>query len=254
MVPQVWQYGFPCGWRIAVLNSQLVIQRIVLTAELHTHSSLSHDGRDPVDFLLEQAKAIGLDVIAITDHDQIEASLDAASMAPEYGLVGLPGIEVSSADGHVIGLGVREVIPRGHDFATTVDMIHDAGGIAVVPHPFQSSRQGVLTKASKATVIEHADAIEVYNSRLLTGRSNRKADRFATAHGLPKTAGSDAHIGEMVGQAITLIDTDEVSVEAIIEAIAAGRTAIEGKRTPWRISFKQAGGGVKRRVQRRLMR
>lgn len=224
----------------------------MLTAELHTHSSLSHDGRDPVDFLLEQAAAIGLDVLAVTDHDQIDASLEAVDIAPSYDILAIPGIEVSSAHGHVIGLGVRELIPRGHDFASTVEMIHDAGGIAVVPHPFQSSRHGVLTKTTPEAVIEHADAIEVYNSRLLTGRANRKADRFATAHGLPKTAGSDAHIGEMVGQAVTLIDTDEETVEGVIDAIAAGRTAIEGKRTPWRISFRQAGGGVKRRIARRL--
>lgn len=224
----------------------------VLTAELHTHSSLSHDGRDPVDFLLEQAAAIGLDVLAVTDHDEVAASLEAAELAPEYGLVGLPGIEVSSAHGHVIGLGVRERIPPGSSFAETATMIHDVGGIAVIPHPFQSSRQGVLTKLDSGPVIEHADAIEVYNSRLLTGRSNRKADRFATAHGLPKTAGSDAHISEMIGQAVTRIDADEPTAESIIEAIAEGRTEIEGKRTPWRISFRQAGGGVKRRIARRI--
>lgn len=224
----------------------------MLTAELHTHTALSRDGRDGVELLLEQAEAVGLDALAVTDHDAIEASLRAEALAPEYGLLGIPGIEVTSRAGHVIGLGVREAIAPGQSFEATARAIHDAGGIVVVPHPFQSSRHGVLTAIDPAPVVEHADAIEVYNSRLLTGRSNRQADRFATRHGLPRVAGSDAHICEMVGQAVTHIDADADTVEAVVEAIAAGRTEIDGKRTPWRISLRQAGGGARRRLRRRL--
>ena len=224
----------------------------MLSAELHVHSSLSHDGRDPVDLILEQAEAVGLDALAITDHDQIDASLEMVKLAEAYDIIGIPGVEVSTAAGHVIALGVTELVDPGQSFEETVEAIHELGGIAVVPHPFQASRSGVLTKIDQSVVIEHADAIEVYNSRLLTGRANRKAERFADRHGLPKTAGSDAHVCEMVGQAVTYIDAAEPTVEAIIEAIAEGRTEIEGKRTPWRISFRQAGGGVRRRVRRRL--
>ena len=224
----------------------------MLRAELHTHSSLSHDGRDPVELLLEQAQAIGLDALAVTDHDQIDASLEMAELAPEYDLIGIPGIEVTTMDGHVIGLGVEEKIPAGRTFVRTASAIHDAGGIVVIPHPFQSSRSGVLTYIDAAPVIEHADAIEVYNSRLLTGRSNRKANHFATKHGMSKTAGSDAHICEMIGQAVTYLETDDRSLQGILDAIAEGNTVIEGKRTPWRISFWQAGGGAKRRIRRRL--
>ncbi len=63
------------------------------------------------------------------------------------------------------------------------------------------------------------------------------------------TAGSDAHIAEMVGQAVTNVGTDERTVEAILDAIREGKTTVEGKRTPWRISFRQAAGGAKRRVK-----
>jgi len=120
-----------------------------------------------------------------------------------------------------------------------------------VPHPFQESRHGVLDKISKDELAT-ADAIEVYNSRLVTGHSNRQAERFARRRGLPMTAGSDAHIAEMVGQAVTTVDTDDDSVGGILAAIRAGRTTVEGERTPWRISFRQAAGGVKRRIQGRL--
>lgn len=223
----------------------------MLSVELHTHSSASHDGRDPVDLLLEQAQAVGLDALAVTDHDVIDASLEAAERAEEYGLVGIPGIEITSRAGHVLGLGIEERVEPGQSFAETVDQIRDLGGIAVVPHPFQESRHGVSKHLSKPE-IARSDAIEVYNSRLLTGRGNRKAKTFAAEYGLPMTAGSDAHISEMVGQARTLIDTEEPTVEAILDAIREGNTAIDGKRTPWRISFRQAAGGAKRRMQRRL--
>ena len=227
------------------------LRRRVLRVELHTHSALSHDGRDPVELLLGQAAAVGLDALAVTDHDAIEASLEAADLAPEYDLVGIPGTEVTSAAGHVLALGVTERIERDLPFMETVQRIRAAGGIAVVPHPFQKSRSGVGPHVSRAELAS-VDALEVYNSRLLTGRGNRRAREFALEHGIPMTAGSDAHISEMVGQAVTRIGTDERSVEAIVEAIRDGRTTVEGKRTPWRISFRQAGGGVKRRVRARL--
>jgi predicted metal-dependent phosphoesterase TrpH len=223
----------------------------VLSVELHTHSSLSHDGRDPVDHLLEQAASVGLDAIAVTDHDEIDASLDAVEMAPDYGLIGVPGMEITTAAGHVLALGVREAIPADLPFEETLDRIHEQGGIAVVPHPFQASRHGVAPHISTETLAS-ADAIEVYNSRLLTGRSNRKAERFAAFHDLPMTAGSDAHIAEMVGQAVTEVDADERTAGSILAAVADGRTSVVGRRTPWRISFRQAAGGAKRRLVRAL--
>ena len=219
----------------------------MLSVELHTHSDGSYDGRDPVELLLQQAEAVGLDALAVTDHDQIDASLEAAEIASEYGLVGIPGMEITSAAGHVLGIGIEERVPAGLSFSETLDRIHALGGIAVVPHPFQSSRHGVAPHVSREELCE-ADAIEVYNSRLLTGRSNRKARSFSVNRECPMTAGSDAHIAEMVGQAVTQVASDDRSVDGILAAIADGETTVIGKRTPWRISLRQAGGAVKRRI------
>lgn len=223
----------------------------VLTAELHCHSSLSYDGRDPVDMLLAQARAVGLDALAVTDHDEIDASLQAVELATEYDLLGIPGVEVTTDAGHVIGLGVRETIPPGLSFEETLRRIRAQDGIAIVPHPFQKARHGVAPHVTDEQLAD-ADALEVYNSRLLTGRSNRLAEQFAVEHGVPMTAGSDAHIAEMVGQAVTRIDATEHSVSAVLDAIREGRTSVLGKRTPWRISFRQFGGGMKRRIKRAM--
>ena len=222
----------------------------MLSAELHCHSALSHDGRDEIELLLEQAAGIGLDALAITDHDVLDASIEAAELASSYGLVGIPGMEVTTAAGHVLAIGVREHVPACLSFAETLARIREQGAITVIPHPFQRSRHGVAPHISRSALAS-ADAIEIYNSRLLTGRSNRQAERFARVRGLPMTAGSDAHISEMIGQAVTEIDAAERSADAVLEAIREGRTRVLGKRTPWRISFRQAGGGVKRRLRRR---
>ena len=223
----------------------------VLSVELHCHSERSYDGRDSVALLLEQAAAVGMDAIAVTDHDDIEASLAAVERAPLYDLVGIPGVEISTAAGHVLALGIEERIPPALTFGDTLARIHEAGGLAVVPHPFQKLRHGVLARIDRAELAT-ADAIEVYNSRLLTGWSNRQARRFARKRGLPMTAGSDAHIAEMVGQAVTKVDPAETTAAAILEEIRQGRTVVEGHRTPWRISARQFAGGVHRRVAHRL--
>jgi predicted metal-dependent phosphoesterase TrpH len=224
----------------------------VLSVELHAHSALSYDGRDPVEDLLARAESAGLDALAVTDHDEIDASLEAVSLAPEYGLVGIPGMEISSAAGHVLALGVEELVPADLPFDETLDRIRDAGGIAIVPHPFQSTRHGVARHISDAQLAS-ADAIEVYNSRLLTGLANRKAERFAKENGVPMTAGSDAHIAEMVARAVTEVDTDDRSARAILDAICAGETSVVGRRTPWRVSLQQALSGVPRRVKHTVL-
>lgn len=223
----------------------------MLSVELHSHSALSHDGRDPVDLLLEQAAAVGLDALAVTDHDEIDASVEAAEKAPDYGLVGIVGMEVTCAAGHVLAFGIDELVPSGLPFDETLDRIREAGGIAVVPHPFQKTRHGVAAHISDDQ-LARADAIEVYNSRLFTGRANRQAETFAVRRNLPMTAGSDAHISEMVGQAVTEVGADERSADAILEAVADGRTSVVGKRTPWRVSLRQFAGGAKRRAFRTI--
>jgi predicted metal-dependent phosphoesterase TrpH len=239
--------GVAAGARTGGLFIAAIEEHDVLSVELHAHSELSYDGRDQIELLLEQAEAVGLDALAVTDHDEIDASLEAAALAEEYGLVGIPGMEVSSAAGHVLALGIEELVPAGLSYDETLDRIASLGGVAVIPHPFQSSRHGVAAHISRGQLVA-ADAIEVYNSRLFTGRANRQAERFAGDHDLPMTAGSDAHIAEMVGQAITEVDAYHRSAEGILDAVVDGRTSVVGKRTPWFISVRQFGGGVKRRL------
>jgi predicted metal-dependent phosphoesterase TrpH len=64
-----------------------------------------------VDLLLEYTRDIGLDGIVVTDHDEIDESLRAAGLAPEFGLVGVPGVETPgdvTAD-HVVSRDTRRL-------------------------------------------------------------------------------------------------------------------------------------------------
>ncbi|MFC6719619.1 PHP-associated domain-containing protein [Natrialbaceae archaeon GCM10025810] len=217
--------------------------QIPFAIDFHVHSDDSYDGHEPVELILEHAADIGLDGVVITDHDEIDESLRAADIAPDYGLVGIPGVEVSTRHGHLLAIGVEERPDPGRPFLETVERVRELGGIAIVPHPFQRSRHGV-----RKGHIRDADAIEVYNSMLFTGYRNRRARTFANRRGYPQIGASDAHYLPNVGRAYTeiLVTPDEknptkadIDGDDLVEAILEGRTQTRGKRTPIRKSAQQ---------------
>ncbi|WP_458209232.1 PHP-associated domain-containing protein [Haladaptatus sp. NG-SE-30] len=226
---------------------------VTVTIDPHVHSDGSYDAHDSVELLLEQASDIGLDAIVITDHDSIAESRRAAELAPDYGLIGIPGVEVSTADGHLLAIGVETQPEPGHPLSTTVERVRELGGIAIVPHPFQWSRHGVR----KRNIVD-CDAIEVYNSWLFTGYKNRRAKKFADQHDYPGVAASDAHTASMVGRAYTelTIDSvssiDEIDAETIVEAFRDGTTRIRGKRTPIPLSTHHYTKGASKRANATL--
>ncbi|MGQ4555046.1 CehA/McbA family metallohydrolase [Halobellus sp. GM3] len=215
----------------------------------HVHSEASYDGTDPVELLLEQAAEIGLDAVVVTDHDVVHESVRAAELAPVYGLVGIPGVEVSTADGHLLALGVEEMPPRRAPMDETAAWVRDRGGVAIVPHPFQRSRHGVRKRNLSGV---DPDAIEVYNSWAFTGWKNRRARRYADANGYPGVAGSDAHKVGYVGRAYTEIEIEDVAraeltSDVVLDAIRDGATRVEGRRTPIPTSARHyAGAGARK--------
>lgn len=218
-----------------------------LRIDPHVHSEGSYDGTEPVELILEHAAHIGLDAVVITDHDTIHESLRATELAPEYGLIGIPGVEVSTAHGHLLGVGVEEMPPRREPYADTVDWIRDHGGVAVVPHPFQRTRHGVRKKN-----IPNVDAIEAFNAWLFTGYKNQRARRFADAYGYPTVAASDAHTIPYVGRAyteLTIPDTsrEAVTVADVLAGIRDGSTAVQGRRAPIPMAAKHYALGAARK-------
>lgn len=217
-----------------------------VSVDLHIHSEASYDAKPPVELILEHAAAIGLDAIAITDHDVIEASLEAVEKASDYGILAIPGVEVSTANGHLLAIGVEERPAPGQTLTATVEHVREQDGLAIVPHPFQRTRHG----ARRAT-IGACDGVEVYNPWLFTGYRNRKARQFAAKHAYPAVANSDAHRIGMIGRAYTDIPFPqgrEVTREAILDAIREPGHAVHGRRKPvWR-SARDYGQGMVRKT------
>jgi predicted metal-dependent phosphoesterase TrpH len=219
-----------------------------LRLDPHVHSEASYDARDPPELLLEQAADIGLDGIIVTDHDQISASLRTAELASTYGLVGIPGVEVSTAHGHLLALGVEKRPDPGRPLSETVERVRELGGAAVIPHPFQRTRHGAR---GKHIVAAEPDGAETYNAWLFTGYQNRRARAFARRHGYSPLAGSDAHSVASLGRAYTELTVQKphgsVSAEAVVEAICGGATDIKGRRVPYHKSAGHYAKGAGRK-------
>jgi predicted metal-dependent phosphoesterase TrpH len=221
----------------------------VVRVDTHVHTADSFDSTETVDRVLTAAADAGLDGLVVTDHDGIANSRAAAARADEFGLVGIPGVEVSTADGHLLGIGVEDRPPAGLGFAETAARIREAGGVAVVPHPFQRTRHGV-----SAADISDPDGIEVFNAHSLTGLRNRQARAYAARRGYPRFAGSDAHRAETVGRAYTAVALDGPTPtrEAVVAAMRAGRTRAVGQRTPRRHYVRKLAGTATRKPARIL--
>jgi len=199
-------------------------------ADLHVHTIYSRDSVITPKELVYYAKKRGLTAVAVTDHDQVKGAL---KIAKETDFLVIPGTEVSSLNGHIVGLDVQEPIAKGLTPEETVDRIHQAGGVAVACHPF------VLFKGSVGKhVTARFDAVETLNSSAFPFRSStEKANQLADKLRLPKVAGTDAHYGPVIGHAFTLIDA-EPTVDALLNAIVNGRCQPLGGAIPFALRVK----------------
>jgi predicted metal-dependent phosphoesterase TrpH len=170
-----------------------------ILCDLHMHTSWSHDCTvDPADLVM-YAEAIGLGAIAVTDHNAIGGALETAELARGAELVVIPAEEIKTdSQGEVIGLFLREEIPRGLSFADTIAAIREQGGLVYVPHPFDRLH-AIPDAATLHAHLADIDVFEVYNARLLFEAYNDEAVRFANKYNLTVGAGSDAHVLQGVG-------------------------------------------------------
>jgi predicted metal-dependent phosphoesterase TrpH/glycosyltransferase involved in cell wall biosynthesis len=170
-----------------------------IVADLHMHTSWSHDCSIDVDDLLAHAESDGLGAIAVTDHNVFGGALEAVERAHRRNVIVIPGEEIKTAeDGEVIGLFLQEEIPRGLSFAETIAAIRAQGGLVYVPHPFDRLHSIPRVETLHKHLAE-IDVVEVYNARLLFDAYNDEALRFARKYNLTAAAGSDAHVLQGVG-------------------------------------------------------
>jgi len=217
----------------------------MLACDLHVHTNFSKDGESSVEEILKRAEEVGLDAIAITDHDSFDGVKKALTCNTTVLII--PGIEVSTKQGHLLVLGVTDLIPAGLDVIVTVEIARRMGALAILPHPYHVWRHGVARR--KKAGMDIVDAVEVFNSRYIVGSANTKAARIAKRMGKPCVGGSDAHNARFVGFGRTFVDAEK-NVPAILDAIRAGKVSCGGKKTPLRTYTRQSINNTWKKIKR----
>jgi predicted metal-dependent phosphoesterase TrpH/glycosyltransferase involved in cell wall biosynthesis len=185
--------------RVARRDGDPLAGRPWIVCDLHMHTSWSNDCSIPVLELLEHAAAIGLGAIAVTDHNRFGGALEAVELARDRRLTVIPGEEIKTdGQGEVIGLFLKEEIPRGLSFGDTLTAIRAQGGLVYLPHPFDRMH-AIPDPPTLHRHLADIDVFEVYNARLLRESFNDEALRFARKYDLTMGAGSDAHVLHGVG-------------------------------------------------------
>jgi len=172
------------------------------TADLHTHTIYSYDATSTVRAVLKQAADTGLNVIAVTDHDEICGSLEARELAPKYGIEAIPAVEVSTKQGHLLALFVETIPPRGMTLIDTLIHIGKLGGVAIAPHPFNNlpgslSMEAVVGALANPRAKSVLKGIETHN--MSTQAFDGIAQKLCIYLPLAKIGSSDAHVYWAIG-------------------------------------------------------
>ena len=198
----------------------------MLKADLHMHTHFSPDSEMSPDELVARCVNVGLNCIAVTDHNTIEGALAVRDVAPFIVIV---GEEIKSSEGEITGLFLKEAIPRGLAPAETVGHIKEQGGLVSMPHPFDRFRGSVITRRGLEEILPSIDIVEVFNSRNNLNSDDRKAHEFAEQHGLLTSGVSDAHTPMELGRTYVEMPEFDGTPEGFKEALARGK--IVGRRT-----------------------
>lgn len=196
--------------------------RPLIDVDLHMHTDHSSDCATPVEVLIETARDRGLGAIAVTDHNEVSGALAAAEVAEDMDdFKIIVGEEVKTAEqGEVIGLFIKEKIPRGMTMTETIAEIRRQGGLVYVPHPFDRMHS-VPDYEHLLDMVEEIDLLEVFNPRVAISSFNEEAERFARKYNIIPAAGSDSHVAQGLGSVrVRLPDFDgpEEFLEAMRDA------------------------------------
>jgi len=194
--------------------------------DLHIHSKYSYDSfSDPLK-IVKVAKRKGLDVISITDHNNMDVYED-FSHGHGSGVAVIPGMEIKTDGGDVTGLFLDEEV-RSRSFFDVVDEIRDQDGIVVLPHPFRR-------KCDPNDLIGSVDLVEVINARSKNAE-NVDAWKLCERFGKTPITGSDAHAYFEIGRAVTEIEGYFDDMDELKRILLNSERNCYGKETPFYIS------------------
>ena len=176
---------------------------IFLSVDFHSHTNISRDSLTTPERLLAAMRRKRLDRVVVTDHNSIQGAQAAYALDPERIIV---GEEIMTTKGEILASYVQELIPANLSPKETIDILKKQGAFISVSHPFDEMRKGGWQENDLLEILPFVDAIEVYNSRCMFPRFNRRAGLFAQKHNIAGTVGSDAHGAFELGRSILLLD------------------------------------------------
>jgi len=222
----------------------------MLKLDLHIHSQYSEDATGSPKDIIKILQKKGIQGMAIADHNTVEGGLKALKVKPKEFIV-IPGVEISTKDGHMLAFNVTENIKRHLSVEETVEKIIDAGGLPVVPHLFRN--MSGIKKEKLRNIRTKISAIEVFNSCSLP-QTNLKTAKIAKEYGLGGTGGSDAHDPIYAGYAYTTVDTTDINIDSILSEINKKKTWGEGITMPLEYRQDRMMKSIKQFFQRGFRR
>ncbi len=195
-----------------------------MKCDLHIHTYYSYDSNALPKDIVDSAIEKGIDCLAITDHDEVEGANEVIEYARGKSILIIPGIEVKSRDGDILGLNIRNPIPKNLSAEQTIEKIKEQGGLAIIAHPFGDWHP---FKRDLTDLVDIIDGIEIMNASVFIG--NKKARELVKKHDLTFTAGSDAHHPKFIGRLYLEIPGKNLSIEQVLEAIRNKNCKVGGK-------------------------
>jgi predicted metal-dependent phosphoesterase TrpH len=196
-----------------------------MKCDFHCHTNYSFDSNSSPKEIVDKAIKEGINCLAITDHEEVGGALEAIEYARGKPILIIPGIEVKSKEGDVLGLNIKEKIPNKLPAKETIKRIKEQGGFVVIPHPF-----GLFCnfRGNLKELIKEIDAIEILNASIF-GNGNETAKKFTNENNLPFTVGTDSHFPNFIGKCYLEIPGENLSIEEIFEKIKKKGGRVVGK-------------------------
>jgi len=216
----------------------------LIRADLHVHTCYSIDCLTRPDEIARRCLEIGIDCVAVADHNTIAGALKLRESAALKVIV---GEEISTPGGEIMGLFLNEEVPAGLSAQQTISRIHSQGGLVALPHPFGRSLFWLGNQLTSAEILSQIDIIEAFNSRTPFSSGNAEATKLARDSGKPASAGSDAHTLSEIGRAYVEMP-DFNGPEDFLSSLAQGR--IVGRKSSHLVHFHSVWARVKKRTCR----
>ena len=214
----------------------------MIRADLHIHTEYSMDCTMSLEAIIERCQEVGINCLGVADHNTLAGSLKMKEIAP---FLIVPGEEILTTEGEVIGFFLEREIPSKLSIMETISLIKQQGGLVCIPHPYDRLRYSAFKDQVLDEMMLKIDIIEGFNARSLSKRNATKAMALAQKYGKPASAGSDAHTLPEIGNAYVEMP-DFKGKEELLSALLKGK--ISGNQTSPTAHFASTLNRIKKRL------